>query len=227
MGLRNWRTALFGIVLLAAAFSVAIIAETSDEEFLGPRPIPRILFPINYHVVESRQFELIAVAPAREDGAFEPLTLKIDGATHTWESYAPPYYVAQLDLPPGRHTIALDQVQIAVFVSDKNTEPPNDWPVARRHIAKSGSWQDCTTCHLVTEQKEGEMLGAFKGAAACDACHEQKPCTGLRDHAKKATLRECNLCHAPHGSANTRLLVAPADRLCTKCDDETGKSISH
>jgi len=167
------------------------------------------------------------VAPAREDGTFEPLVLKIDGATHAWESYTPPHYVAQLDLSPGRHILALNQVQVTIFISDQNTEPPKDWPVARRHTAKSDSWQDCNTCHAVTEQKDRKTLGAFKGAAACDACHEQKPCTGLRDHAKKPTLRECNLCHAPHGAAEKRFLIAPADQLCTKCHDATVRSISH
>lgn len=185
------------------------------DEFLHPRPMPRVLFPANGSVVESGPFEVIALAAEKEDGSFETLPLQVDGKDHPWQSYALPVCIAHLELPPGEHYLSLGIYDVMFFVAGSEITPPKDWPVAKAH-AGAEAWQKCGLCHETTPQDGQTVLGMHKGWEACSPCHPASDVAAKHNHSEPP-LRDCASCHAVHGATEEHLLRAPQKQLCATC----------
>jgi predicted CXXCH cytochrome family protein len=101
----------------------------------------------------------------------------------------------------------------------------------------------CTSCHAPHSSTDEHLLDPFPhppfAEGSCEACHAEgeppskanarrQACVECHDdkaegtgHQKVAGV-DCVDCHRPHAAGNPELLVASADRLCTKCHADRG-----
>lgn len=184
----------------------------------APEPV-RVLFPADQCALESGKFDLLCVAPGRDEDAASGIELRVDGKAERWEPYRAPVLLAQLDLPPGRHEITIGPKRLRVEVRGdaKASEVAREWPVYRSH-PRGGKPKDCATCHEVTTEEGRTVVGRAKEPSACLQCHSPTDFEVAHFH-PRGPLSTCRNCHALHGSARSALLKAPTKQLCTACHD--------
>ncbi len=185
------------------------------DEFLHPRAMPRVLYPLNGSVADSGSFDIIAVAAQKEDGSFDALPLHVDGKAHPWQPYALPLCIARVDLAPGEHSLSLGAYEVMFYAAGPGITPPKDWPVVKTHPGKD-AWRTCGLCHDADSQNGHIVLGPHKGCEVCNSCHTPDDVAAHHDHTE-APLRDCASCHAVHGAILDHLLRAPKKQLCAAC----------
>ena len=81
---------------------------------------------------------------------------------------------------------------------------------------------NCAQCH---DPHGGDIFKSAAGLAmarhneTCAQCHREQTRPFVFEH---ESLREgCTVCHAPHGSVNRKMLVAPDSNLCLRCHAQT------
>lgn len=202
--------------LLAAGVCAAwvTVAPYAPAQLLRPHPMPRLLFPGNYSVVESGKFDVMVVASPNADGTFEPLPLRVDGKELPWGPNKAPLYVAGVDLAPGEHTLSLGSCEVVFFVGG-GAAGPKDWPVFKAHRVTE-EWKTCGTCHDTVARDGTTELGPHKGYEVCAGCHNAADVKTKHKH-PEAPLQDCASCHAVHGSNLEYLLKGPEKQLCAKC----------
>lgn len=83
---------------------------------------------------------------------------------------------------------------------------------------------DCVGCH---DPHQSSMKFQLKGGSAqglCFTCHD----ASLLNHSNLHTpVKEgCTECHQPHVSDNSKLLIAPPEKICLKCHSDMEKGLS-
>ena len=78
--------------------------------------------------------------------------------------------------------------------------------------------RDCTACH--ESQYSQKMKG--KPGEVCFTCHQetQKNFAAAKVKHQPVENGECVSCHAPHNSANKKLLVKTGEKLCYECHED-------
>lgn len=72
----------------------------------------------------------------------------------------------------------------------------------------------CEECHKVKEEGGKKVFG-FAGTEGCTHCHKD-----LSNHNHDMTLlKECNICHDPHGAMIDKRLLDTKEKLCTQCHE--------
>ncbi len=208
---------LHKLVVLACLIVTGGVICMADE-FLHPRPMPKVLFPINGASVAAGPFTLLALAAQNDDGSFESIPLQVDGKDQSWQPYAPPVCLAPLDLPPGEHFVRLGGCEVMFYVTAPDTAPPTDWIPAKAHPGKD-AWRNCALCHETTQENGLTVLGPHKGCEVCAPCHAAGDMAAKHNHSEPP-LRDCALCHAVHGATLESLLRAPKKQLCAHCHRE-------
>jgi predicted CXXCH cytochrome family protein len=206
--------AKIGLILMGLAAGVAGWRAGGGEE----PPALRVLFPADRSVVETGQFELIAVQ-SREAARQGPPPLRVDGVEHPWERYRAPVRVARLKLSPGPHQLRIGDRTLAIFVrGDQAPDPPAGWPVFRQHPPTVPEKAACRSCHPVQKEDAEVALAAPRTPAACDPCHSARQFEASHYHPREP-LSSCQRCHALHGSDRRALLKQPVKELCAACHE--------
>jgi predicted CXXCH cytochrome family protein len=180
----------------------------------------RVLFPAGQCVLETGHFELVCALVREAMGPKPRLPLRVDGRRGKWLPYAPPVFVARLELKAGLHEITVGSQKLRVYVRGDEAAPAEvaDWPVLRSHPGGADGWKDCGTCHEVTDEKGRPNVGDPQEPSACKQCHSSEDFQLAHFHPEKP-LDTCHQCHALHGSADEHLLRGPAKKLCAACHD--------
>ncbi len=92
------------------------------------------------------------------------------------------------------------------------------------HRVREGSVQ-CVDCHQPhTGIERHQMRARFTGEETCTKCHTEKRGPFVFEHAG-LTIRNCQACHEPHGSNNSKMLIRSTVRqLCLECHS-TSKNV--
>jgi len=89
---------------------------------------------------------------------------------------------------------------------------------------------ECSTCHV--GKLESMSPGAPAGSSTrCVSCHTDHDVLAPFEHPAMNEVaiegQGCTACHAPHGSANARLLQRPGKELCLQCHSVPRHSTVH
>lgn len=193
----------------------------------------RILYPAGRSACEAGPLRVVVATPlgtsrlaATLDG--KPVALQRLTFADTWvlpgklkataervgDRSAAALWVAQLDLKPGRHTLAAGGQKVQVCAG----KAPAGWASAYAHKPAGTGKTDCAGCH----EMEGAALGAARTPKACASCHDEASVQLIHKHVAEPLAR-CAMCHDPHGAARPKLLVDAKEKLCSKCH-ESGHS---
>jgi len=96
-----------------------------------------------------------------------------------------------------------------------------EFNLPQRHPVIEGT-MSCVQCHDphgMDIMKPARGLAMARLNEQCSACHREQTRPFVFEH---EALREgCTVCHQPHGSINTKLLVERDNNLCLKCHAQT------
>jgi predicted CXXCH cytochrome family protein len=200
-----------------AVLLLSAVQRTHGE---GAATTVRVLFPADQCTLEGGRFELVCALAPEAMAAKPRLPLRVDGRRGKWLPYAPPAFVARLELKAGLHEITVGSQKLRVYVCGEEPAPAEvaGWPVLRSHPGGADGWKDCGTCHMVTEGKGPSTIGDPQEPSACKQCHSSEDFQLAHFHPEKP-LGTCHQCHALHGSTNEHLLRGPAKKLCAACHD--------
>lgn len=103
-------------------------------------------------------------------------------------------------------------------------DDPSRAPDGKEWAATHPALDDgCFVCHLPHVAPAAGMLKSPQ-APLCFGCHDPFPPTAAGGSIHQPVAQgACSLCHAPHGSAQKKILLASPDRaLCLKCHKDPG-----
>jgi predicted CXXCH cytochrome family protein len=171
---------------------------------------PRFLRPFPESVVDSGPLAVIAKGKA---GA----TLLLDGRAIGANSPGPGALAVTVTVTPGRHELTVRDetgtTTIAIFVRGPKDAGPEGWKNFQAHPPPALK-ATCQTCHAV---KDGQWTFAGESLAAnCFACHQREKFSTVHTH-EPPVLRDCQMCHLPHGSTEARHLKMPPKASCEQC----------
>ena len=201
------------LVMLGGAVLFLPRAEASD-----PSSVPRLLYPANYVTLEEGAFDFIAVAP-KVNGNYAPMALKVAGEEVDWQPFEAPVRVARLRLEAGEHLLEWGPYVLTVYVPPAEGKAAVDWPKFRKHPPGKEGPITCSECHDLEEVEGRTQLGKFKGYKACHRCHDKDSVIDDHEHVEEP-LRDCEECHAVHGSLHKALLKDSKKKLCALCHEE-------
>jgi len=194
--------------LLAAQFRPAACDESSETRSTVSPP-PRA-------ALSDGAFHLIYRDESTANGAvLVPLT--VDGRSHAWEGFASPLGVAQLELAPGKHRLAVGERSWEVLVVEGDEPVPEGWHRAAVHaIDEDGD--RCAACHETQSSASGLVVGEAKSYKACLECHSAIEFEVIHSHPLEP-LEHCQMCHGIHGAPEPALLKLPVKKLCDECHE--------
>ena len=211
------RLAVWGLLLVLVMLGASALS-LGRAVAASPSPVPRLLYPANYVTLAEGVFDFIAVAPKVNKG-YAPLTLKAEGKEVEWQAFDAPVHVARLQLGAGEHLLELGPYVLTVYVPPAEGKAAVDWPKFRKHPPGKEGPIPCSECHDLKEVEGRTQLGKFKGYKACHRCHDEDAFVDDHEHVEKP-LRDCEQCHAVHGSLHEALLKDSKKKLCALCHEE-------
>ncbi len=124
------------------------------------------------------------------------------------------------------HSTRLLKVKANDLCLNCHIQRRGDFSKPFHHRVREGTMRciDCHQPHSGIDRRQ--MRAQFTGEMACTKCHTEKNGPFVFEHAGLA-IRNCQACHEPHGSNNSKMLVRPTVRsLCLECHSSSRKVLT-
>jgi predicted CXXCH cytochrome family protein len=120
----------------------------------------------------------------------------------------------------GKKTTIINAKKVSESCFECHIEKRGEFSLANSHAVLSGK-MSCGDCHDPHEGNAIKGAGASIEAASetCTKCHTAQK--GPFVFAHNAMKEGCIACHSPHGSVNSKMLVARDANLCLRCHLQT------